>query len=42
MSVSKDSVLMAIDAWTYLNIESGNPWGIKASMYSSNEMLRGK
>ncbi|KZF21820.1 DUF1917-domain-containing protein [Xylona heveae TC161] len=27
------------DAYTYLGITSGNPWGLKASMYSSRDML---
>lgn len=27
------------DAWTYLDLKSGNPYGIKTSLYSSSEML---
>ena len=27
------------DAWTYLEIGSGNEWGLKASMFSSREVL---
>ncbi|KAJ4291517.1 hypothetical protein N0V88_006114 [Collariella sp. IMI 366227] len=29
----------AENAWTELGIYSGNPWGIGASMYSSNEIF---
>lgn len=31
-----------LDAYTYLGINSGNEWGIKASLYSSTEILRPK
>lgn len=27
------------DAYTYLGIGSGNPWGLRASIYSSNEIF---
>ncbi|KAL9616545.1 MAG: hypothetical protein Q9160_008587 [Pyrenula sp. 1 TL-2023] len=27
------------DAWTYLGLKGGNRWGLRASMYSSREML---
>lgn len=30
------------DAWTYLEIKANNPWGLKASMYSSKDVLQGK
>ncbi|CRG88200.1 hypothetical protein PISL3812_05227 [Talaromyces islandicus] len=30
------------DAWTYLDIKANNPWGLKASMYSSKDVLQGK
>ncbi|KAI4156163.1 MAG: hypothetical protein LQ340_000469 [Diploschistes diacapsis] len=30
------------DAWTYVGIENGNEWGFKASMYSSNDMLKSR
>lgn len=30
------------DAWTYLEIKANNPWGLKASMYSSKDILQGK
>jgi hypothetical protein len=30
------------DAWTYLDIKANNPWGLKASMYSSRDILQGK
>ncbi|QKX62970.1 uncharacterized protein TRUGW13939_10138 [Talaromyces rugulosus] len=30
------------DAWTYLDIKANNPWGLKASMYSSRDILQGR
>lgn len=27
------------DAYTYLGIGSGNPWGIRASLYSSKDIF---
>lgn len=28
-----------IDAYTYLGIAGGNPWGLKASLYSSSDIF---
>lgn len=28
-----------LDAYTYLGIAGGNPWGLKASLYSSNDIF---
>ena len=33
---------MTIDAYTWVGIEGGNEWGLKASMYSSTELLKEK
>ncbi|KAF3763617.1 hypothetical protein M406DRAFT_74202 [Cryphonectria parasitica EP155] len=32
-------VLIRIDAWTYLGIGADNPWGLRASLYSSNDIF---
>ena len=37
--LAKGNVLMKIDAYTYLRLNSGNDYGIKASMYSSKDFL---
>jgi len=33
--------MKAADAFTYLGINSGNEWGIKASLFSSKDILSG-
>jgi len=32
-------VVYVVDAFTHLGINSSNPWGLKASLYSSKEAL---
>ncbi len=34
-------LIMKIDAFTHLGINSGNEWGIKASMFSSRDIFSG-
>lgn len=33
--------ILAVDAYTHLGINSGNEWGIKASLFSSKDILGG-
>jgi hypothetical protein len=33
------SLLTKSDAYTYLGLKSGNPYGIKASLYASDKVL---
>ena len=33
------SLIMVADAFTHLGISSGNEWGIKASLFSSKDLL---
>jgi hypothetical protein len=44
MRKAKDGMVLisGADVYTHLNIDSGNEWGIKASLYSSTEMLKEK
>lgn len=34
-------LMRAADAFTYLGINAGNEWGIKASLFSSKDILSG-
>jgi hypothetical protein len=36
-AIRKSKKLTEIDAYTYLGIASGNPWGLRASIYSSRD-----
>lgn len=38
----KKPIYYKCDAWTHLDINANNPWGLKASMYSSKDVLQGK
>jgi hypothetical protein len=44
MRKAKDrmALISDTDVYTHLNINSGNEWGIKASLYSSTEILKEK
>jgi len=39
---ANDTKLTILDAYTYLGIASGNPWELKASIYSSLDFLSKK